>query len=465
MLGRAPAARGVLLLVVLALLVAPGYADARPGGKLVPAEGVLLGAYLDGWGDRPYANVTDFEARIGRRLDIDHRFWAWNDGWPYFGSEPYHYERWDVEGGRIPMVSWDYLGAGSLDAILNGSHDALIKSKARAVAQFGQPLFVRWGYEMNGAWMPWSGYQNGMSAAKFVAAWRRLHDIFVSEGAANAVWVWAPNAQSNPNEPWNDFRNYYPGDAYVDWVGIDAYNFGTTEAWSRWESFATIIRPVYSAYEGRKPIMIAEVGSSERGGSKADWLLAAKAALQNEFPSVAALVYFNYNHGGYDWELTTSSSALGAFRALAADSYFNPTGVPVDPSPPGYPAGVTVGARGARPGEIQRTVLTVGDARPCAPRRLPYSCRFETAAGVHSFALRVSTTLRAARRLTFGLGLSGYRSKAVVFTRGRRIVCVDRRAPYRCRIAAPRGSGTITIRFIARTSLPRATVARVRLVG
>lgn len=463
MLGRARAARGVLL-VALAFLVVPGQADARPGGKLVPAEGVLLGAYLDRWGSEPYANVTAFEALIGRRLDIDHRFWAWNDGWPYFGAEPYHYERWDVEGGRIPMVSWDYLGAGTLDAILNGSHDALIRSKARAVAQFGQPLFVRWGYEMNGSWMPWSGYQNGRSAAKFVDAWRRLHDIFASEGATNAVWVWAPNAQSNPNEPWNDFRNYYPGDEYVDWVGIDGYNFGTSEPWSRWESFAAIVRPVYSAYADRKPIMIAEVGSTEQGGSKAEWLLAAKSAVENEFPSVAAFVYFNYDHGGYDWELTSSSSALQAFRALAADSSFNPTGVPVEPAPAAYPAGVAVRARGVRRTEVRRTVLTVGRTQPCPARRTPFSCRFGTEAGVHALALRISTRLRAPRRLTVGVGLSGYWTNAVVFRRGRRIVCVDRSAPYRCLIAAPRGRATIRLRFLARTSLPRQAVARVRVV-
>ena len=124
--------RGVLL-VVLALVALPGQAAARPGGKLVPERGTLLGAYLDGWGSTPYANVTDFEALLGRGLDVDHRYWAWNDGWPFFGAAPYHYERWDVENGRIPMVSWDYLGAGSLDAILDGSHDGLVRSRARQV--------------------------------------------------------------------------------------------------------------------------------------------------------------------------------------------------------------------------------------------------------------------------------------------------------------------------------------------
>src|SRR5256885_2213761 len=66
-----------------------------------------------------------------------------------------------------------------------------------------------------------------------------------------------------PAAPWNHWTHYSPGDAYVDWVGIDGYNWGTTQSWSSWSSFASLVRPVYSDYAGRKPIMIAETASAE----------------------------------------------------------------------------------------------------------------------------------------------------------------------------------------------------------
>ncbi len=464
MAGRALA----VLVVVLALFALPGQAATRPGGKLVPEQGTLLGAYLDGWGSTPYVNVTGFEARLGRKLDIDHRYWAWDDGWPFFGAAPYHYERWDVENGRIPLVSWDYLGAGSLDAILDGSHDALVRSRAREVARFGDPLFLRWGYEMNGSWMPWSGYQNGRSAAKFVAAWRRLHDLFVAEGATNAVWVWAPNAASNPDEPWNDFRNYYPGDEYVDWVGIDGYNWGTTEPWSRWQTFAEIVRPVYDAYADRKPVMVAETGSTEHGGSKADWLLEARAAVQREFPSIAALVYFNYDHGGYDWELTSSAAALDAFRSLAADPHFNPAGMPPglepQPLPSSFPGTVALVTRGARARDVRTTSFRVVGQGRCLARRSPYACRFETPSGRHAFRIAVETRARESRRLRLRVRLDGYRAGSVVFRVNRRTACVDRGAPYRCRLRVAPGRRTLHVRFSAETALERQTLARVRVM-
>lgn len=458
--GKALVARSVLV-AALALAALPAQAEAaRPGGKLVPERGVLLGAYLDRWGSQPFTNVTAFEADLGRKLDIDHRYWAWTDGWPYMGAAPYHHERWDVENGRIPMVSWDYVGAGSLDRILDGTHDAVIRARARKVAEFGHPLFVRWGYEMNGSWMPWSGYQNGKSAAKYKAAWRYLHDMFTAEGARNAVWVWAPNAQDNPAEAWNDFRNYYPGDAYVDWVGIDGYNWGTTESWSRWESFASVFGRVYSAYASRKPIMIAEVGSTELGGSKSQWILRTAAAVRDRFPSIAAFVYFNENHGGYDWKLSTSASAFAAFKTLAADPHFDPSAPPVAR----LPGTIAVRARTARPKILRRTVVRVNDLRVCSAPRVPTRCKLKTGAGKHAVLIRVATRAGAARRMSFRLSLSGYSARSVVFKLGKRVACVDRRAPFRCRAKVRRGRSMLRIRFVGRTSAPRATLARVRVI-
>jgi hypothetical protein len=263
------------------------------------------------------ARVETFEAAIGRKLSVNQHYYAWTDTFPS------GLEQWDIAGGRVPLVTWEPWGT-SLDQILAGSFDSMIRARARGLKSLEAPVFLRWGHEMNGNWYPWSGYSNNDSGltngpAKYVSVYRHIHGIFESEGADNVVWVWSPNSEDVPNTSWNHWSNYYPGDAYVDWVGPDGYNWGTTKSWSSWRSFKSIFAPVYNDYAARKPIMIAETGSQEQGGSKARWITEIAVNLQQEMPAAKALVYFHCPTG---WELTSSAEALEAFRALANLSHF-----------------------------------------------------------------------------------------------------------------------------------------------
>ena len=317
--------RAVMIVFVITILTLPGAACARPGGKLVPATGAYLGAYSNGG----TTDFTNLETLVGRKLKIDHRFMGWTASWP--SSR----ESWAATNGRLPLISWSYEGAGSLSAITSGKYDSLLHSRARAVKAFGRSIFVRWGWEMNGNWFSWSGYQNNSAGktdgpSKFVAAWKRIHNIFVAEGATNAVWVWCPARVSNPNVSWNATGNYYPGDSYVDWACTDIFNWGTTQSWSRWTSLSDLLRPFYTSWASRKPILLAEVGSAEKGGSKQAWIDAARSALKQSFPSVAAVVWYNSVHGSdasssstpVDWRVNSSAGALTAFKTLGADAYF-----------------------------------------------------------------------------------------------------------------------------------------------
>ena len=321
-------ARRVLVALAFILLMAgTGAASDAAGASwrsapLTPRHGVLLGAYVDDvgkWVDNATAEagVTRFETTIARTLGIDHHYYAWTDRFPS------GLEQWDVAGDRIPMISW---AGTNLDAILSGRYDAMIRQRADDVRALDAPVFLRWGWEMNGNWSPQDGSHNNDSGTsngprKYVAAWRHIHDIFTAAGATNAVWVWSPNASDVPAEPWNHWTRYYPGDAYVDWVGIDGYNWGTSRSWSSWTTLASLIQPIYDDYAGRKPIMIAETGSAEQGGSKAAWLGDVRSMLPTRFPGVAALVYFETNKET-DWSVRSSPASLASFRTLASDSYF-----------------------------------------------------------------------------------------------------------------------------------------------
>jgi len=288
-----------------------------------PATGIYLGAFVDPdnhWDGvvRQEGEVRTFEQHIGRKLDLDHHYYGWSGSSQMF---PAAFDRWDVQGGRIPLISWE---GTNLDSINSGSQDASIRARAAAVKKFGHRVFISWGYEMNGNWNPWDGYHNNSPGrtdgpAKFVAAWRRIHNIFQRAGATNVTWVWTPNDRDIPSTSWNHWTNYYPGDAYVDWVGVDGYNWGTAQSWSQWTPFGNLFTGVYGTYASRKPIMVVETASAEQGGSKAQWIRGMWKALVYQYPDIKAVVWMET---GPTWKVETSASALSAFWNMATSPYF-----------------------------------------------------------------------------------------------------------------------------------------------
>ena len=284
---------------------------------LVPAHGALLGAYV-GTG-----TLSAFETELGRKVAITHNFVGWTDDWTSQLSSM-------ASGGRIPLVTWEAwensVGAPLTD-IIAGSYDSMIKARAQAAESFGQKFFLRWGHEMNGNWYPWDGSHNGANAAAattYVSAFRHVHDLFVSAGATNVLWIFCPNVDSVPNDAWNQWANYYPGDAYVDWMGFDGYNWGTVQTTSTWQTFPTIASRIYAGLAAKgKPIMIPETASAEQGGDKEAWIAGILPALEASFPQVKALVWFQMNKET-DWRIDSSTAARSAFVTMANDSYFNP---------------------------------------------------------------------------------------------------------------------------------------------
>jgi beta-mannanase len=267
---------------------------------LVPANGVL-------WGAKPgysQSEASAFEALVGRTLDIRQVFFDWSQTWPDSRQLDDHAR------GRIPLISWN---GTNLADITSGVYDELIRRRARDVKNLGFPVFIRWAHEMNGSWYVWGKQPNN-----YVAAWRRIHTIFEQEGALNVAWVWSPSI------PQGDWDSYYPGDAYVDWIAGDSYNAGSCrDSGSSWRTFASLFRPYHDHFAGRgKPMMLAEVGSAEQGGSKSAWLTDALGAIKT-MPGYRAWIHQQYAEGACDWRANSSESALAAYRALASDPYFN----------------------------------------------------------------------------------------------------------------------------------------------
>ena len=203
----------------------------------------------------------------------------------------------------------------SLKRILAGDYDEYIWSWAQASKSLGLPYFLRPMHEMNGNWYPWCGTVNENQPEEYAQTWRYLHGIFQAAGATEVSWVWCPYAISFPGWHKNAISCYYPGDAYVDWIALDGYNWGDTQPWSRWQTFEDIFSSGYETVTRltNKPMLIGETASAETGGNKSLWIRSAFEVLTQSFLRVEGLVWFNVNKE-CDWRINSSDGALLAFR-------------------------------------------------------------------------------------------------------------------------------------------------------
>jgi len=225
---------------------------------------------------------------------------------------------------------------GLLDALNAGQADAHFTRIARELAGVPGTVLLEPGWEMNGDWNDyrWQGVANGRDGsapAKYAQAWRRMVGIFRAQGAANVRWVFNPNA-GNPltwratgASHWNWYANYYPGDAYVDYVGMHGFNAPRVFN-APWASFDVLfdgdgadrmLSDLIARFPG-KPVIIGEFASDEGSGdAKAEWIRAAFRRLRSH-AAVAGAVWFNMTKET-TWRVDSSSSALAAYREVLAD--------------------------------------------------------------------------------------------------------------------------------------------------
>jgi hypothetical protein len=252
------------------------------------------------------------------------------------------------EYGAIPLYSWSSQSIPSnldepdfqLSDVIAGTYDSYIRSFAEEARDWGHPFFLRFDWEMNGGWFPWAEGANGNQPGEFVAAWRHVHDIFTAVGANNVNWVWCPNV--DPDGIFQDLSSLYPGDEYVNWTGLDGYNWGTDPAKpDRWRSFdelyGSTYRRIVDTIAPSKPLLIGEMSSTEYGGSKANWIQDALAKIPASYPKIGGLLWFDTYIEGMDWPIESSTTATSAFAegianpAYAGNSYAGLTGNQIAP--------------------------------------------------------------------------------------------------------------------------------------
>ena len=248
--------------------------------------------------------------------------------------------------GQMPMMTWesrpiddanDVVNAPeySLSKIIDGSFDAYLHQFAHDVAANGLPVAIRLDQEMNSTWYPWaettgSGASiNGNSPGQFVQMWRHVHDIFEQDGAnADVIWNWSPNRVDNlpaSHQSETFTAALYPGDDYVDWVGMSAYLRPPYVAGQQFTFDETFGRTLAQLRQiTSKPIILSEIGASETEGHKVAWINSFFQGLND--PANADIIGFSwfdlaitsYVEGvrqTNDWRIDSRPDTLAAFVA------------------------------------------------------------------------------------------------------------------------------------------------------
>jgi Glycosyl hydrolase family 26 len=349
---------GVAAVAALAslLLLAPGVAAAKK--KRPPASlywGAQIGNQMTGedapWDMDP---VYRFEGIAGKGLSLIEFAspFAECDGdsceMTRFPSTPLENVR---RYGAIPVFSWNSTSSPpsldqpdfNLGALLSGRFDGYIREFATKTKEWGKPFFLRFNWEMNGFWFPWAEGVNGNSPGQFVAAWRHVHDIFESVGASNVTWVWCPNVDLYTSL--TPLGTLYPGDDYVDWTALDGFNWGKRRGSPGWQSFNQVFHRTYRRIVKKvapgKPMMLAEVASSDKGGSKPAWIKDMFAKLRNKYRKIRAVIWYDVDDRGTNWPIERNKKEKNAFRAGIRPGAFKPnlyggiTSNPILPPPRG----------------------------------------------------------------------------------------------------------------------------------
>ncbi|MFO7801050.1 MAG: glycosyl hydrolase [Desulfovermiculus sp.] len=285
--------------------------------------GLLFGLTLHGLPVTKH-DILEQEAAIGVPVRLITFYVQWPDT-PAQGLFPAQSLDTIHDLGALACVTWEPMyheQSGermiSAQSIVQGHYDPYLISFAQRAADWGHPFILRFAHEMNIQRYHWGTTENNYGPASpklYRQMFRHVVSIFKEQGADNVLFAFCPNAESVPNttyDPsaeWNTISAYYPGDEYVQVLGIDGYNWGTTQTredhgWSSsWQSFPDIFAPAVRELRrlnAHKPLIIFETGSAKKGGDRDKWLVRGLKAVQDW--NIQGLSWFQVDKE-VDWSL------------------------------------------------------------------------------------------------------------------------------------------------------------------
>ena len=305
----------------------------------VPAGASTEGQFLVGvyYGNQGWAmdHVRALEAWQGKRHAVVNLFTNW-DGSTKTKNNLFAQQLPTIwANGNVPLITWEPFTGRATPAdierrVAAGQYDAYVTDWAGRLRSFlngpdGAPgtsddrrAYLRLGHEMNGNWYPWGAAIGGNSPSDFVAMWRRVHGVFdaLGVGPAQLQWVWSVNHEDVGGFPAEAF---FPGDASVDWVAVDGYNWGASQTWSSWRTPAEVLGPMVARLRAisARPLALTETASTT--ATAAGPSLAAKSQWATDLFAYAGaaqarmVVWFNQDKEA-DWAVFGGARGDGVFK-------------------------------------------------------------------------------------------------------------------------------------------------------
>lgn len=268
----------------------------RQGSPACRADCRYVGVALAHMGEAP---LRAFERLSGVKPQIEENYWAFGEPFPS------DWARTLLRQGILPLIQINPRRE-SLAAIAAGRYDPYLRRLAAEVRSLRAPVALSFAHEMNGSWYPW-GFLHAQPQT-FVAAWRHVHDVLGAAGARRVIWVWTvAHTAPQADRLFAPVGPYWPGAAYVNWVGLDIYysNPRTT--------FRTAFMPTIGAVRRftRNPILISETAVPNQPDQLqqiSNLFAGARAA------RLLGVIWFDQD-ARTSWELTSNRpAALAAFR-------------------------------------------------------------------------------------------------------------------------------------------------------
>ena len=323
---------------------------------LEPAgTGIYHSAYTDfgGYEDEvSEAKITEFENLADKNITWGYFSDNWFDGIHFPADEVAIIH----DAGRVPFIRMMPRKENEdnppfnppyyrMKEIIRGDFDTELSQWADDAKAVGYPLLVEFGTECNGEWFPWNGKWNGKNATsygdpdkydgaeRFRDAYRHIIDLFNERGANNITWFFHVNADNDPQVNWNKMKDYYPGDDYIDWIGLSVY--GPQDLNDGWWSFEDMLNDnwaeISAISDEGKPIAVLEMAVIDYPslGDKAQWITDAYDAVGPNgayAEDIDAMCWWHetFDDDGFsvNLKINSSSSALTAYKNAVANSIF-----------------------------------------------------------------------------------------------------------------------------------------------
>ena len=199
----------------------------------------------------------------------------------------------------LPVITWEpWMNTFDLDSrtkenksvfelVAEGYFDNYLTDFSVRLKNLQRPVFLRFAHEFDNPFYPWYSGESH-AASSFKKAWVHVYEVFKKNGAHNVIWVW------NPWKPEN-VAAFYPGEEYVDWLGVNILNYGQYNPNKENVSFSGLYEPFHEEFKKLPdtPVLVSELGTQGDKQYREQWFDEAFAAIENDFQEISSLIFFN----------------------------------------------------------------------------------------------------------------------------------------------------------------------------